>query len=177
MPCCEYQPGWENGGCLVSDEASDGENNEWRGRCEAPRMALKECSAAAQLAGPIPKVRADSHPTLLQWGSPAAPRWDIWRQMRRKLKVSSYQPAVNHALAASTRVAGRRKPAKARTCSRSCNGDLTLADRVLRFSKGRAEARMECFRRPNEDMLHSARPTRGPLVEFVELAFSRGWPH
>lgn len=50
-----------------------------------------------------------------------------------------------------------------------CRGELSLAalqaGRVLRFLQGQAEARMECFRGPNVDMLRSARPSRGPLVE------------
>lgn len=45
--------------------------------------------------------------------------------------------------------------------------------RVLRFLQDQDEARMECFRGPNEDMLRSARPNRGPLVEFGELVWPR----
>lgn len=70
-------------------------------------------------------------------------------------------------------VGGGRKPAKARTCSGELSLEALQAGKVLRFLQGLAEARMECFRGPNVDMLRSARPSRGPLVELEELA----WPH
>lgn len=120
-------------------------------------MALKECSAAAQLAGPTRKVCADGQPTR-QWGLSSCTALGNPASIAVHTKVSSHigQPSLMLLLYIGSRQ-GRERGRAA----------------------GHAEARMACFRLPNQDVdvLCSARPVgqsgRGWPRRHVEAATGR----